>query len=68
MTRNDMIGGGCAVLALCLIAWLSLDSLDRAECQNVTADLTSPIDLTVSYEPNVSRCITKLNLQLDVKS
>lgn len=68
MTRNDMMGGACAALALCFIAWLSLDGLDRAGCRDVTADLTLPIDLNVSYAPNVSRCISKLKLQQAVKS
>ena len=68
MTRNDIIGGACAALALCFIAWLSLDGLDRAACRAVTDDLALPIDRTVSYEPNVSRCISKLGLQQAVKS
>ena len=41
--RNDMIGAGCAVLAIGLIAWLSLDSWAISTCHETlrTADFAS---------------------------
>ncbi|MEZ5945302.1 MAG: hypothetical protein R3C04_00360 [Hyphomonas sp.] len=35
--RNDLIGGACAVLALGLIAWLSLDSWAITRCEEFLA-------------------------------
>ena len=32
LERSDLIGGGCALLALGLIAWLSLDSWAITRC------------------------------------
>lgn len=32
MSRNDIIGGVCALLSISLVAWLSLDSWARSNC------------------------------------
>lgn len=41
--RNDMIGAACAGLAICLIAWLSLDSWAISKCHETlrTADFAA---------------------------
>jgi len=31
-SRSDMIGAGCALAAICLVAWLSLDSWAITRC------------------------------------
>ena len=35
LERSDMIGSACAVLALGLIAWLSLDSWAITRCEEI---------------------------------
>ena len=37
LERSDLIGGGCAALALALIAWLSLDSWAITRCEEFIA-------------------------------
>ena len=41
--RKDLAGAACAVLAIGLIAWLSLDSWARADCRDLlrTADFAA---------------------------
>ena len=55
--RSDMIGAGCAVVALGLIAWLSLDSWAIARCEEFLA--TTDVNQTATYTPEEEACIRR---------
>ena len=55
--RSDLIGAACAALALCLIAWLSLDSWAITRCEEFLA--SADINQTATYTPEEEACIRR---------
>ena len=59
LERNDLIGGACALLALGLIAWLSLDSWAITRCEGILASDGAGDAGDVS--PEAARCLKRQN-------
>nr|WP_321359240.1 hypothetical protein [uncultured Hyphomonas sp.] len=59
--RSDLIGGACAVLALGLIAWLSLDSWAITQCEQILN--TAPAGEAGLVSPEQARCLKRQNLR-----
>jgi hypothetical protein len=55
--RSDLIGGGCALLALGLIAWLSLDSWAITRCDEFLA--TADVNQSATYTAEEQACIQR---------
>ncbi len=63
MQRNDMIGAACAIVAIGLVAWLSLESWKIADCREVlrTADFQRAGDL----EPAMAEELSAFRAELE---
>ena len=59
LERSDLIGGVCAVLALGLIAWLSLDSWAITRCEEILSG--TPAGEAVALSPEQERCLKRQN-------
>lgn len=57
LARSDLFGGICAGLALCLIVWLSLDSMAINRCDEILASSGAGEDGSVS--PEQARCLKR---------
>ncbi|MEZ6001728.1 hypothetical protein [Hyphomonas sp.] len=59
LERSDLIGGACAVLALGLIAWLSLDSWAITRCQEILSEM--PAGEAGPLSPELEKCLRRQN-------
>ncbi|WP_321488727.1 hypothetical protein [uncultured Hyphomonas sp.] len=59
LERSDLIGGACAVLALGLIAWLSLDSWAITRCEEILSGM--PAGEAGALLPEQERCLKRQN-------
>ena len=53
LQRSDLIGGVCAVAALAMIAWLSLDSWAITRCEELLASETA------DESPELAKCLAR---------
>jgi len=61
LERSDLIGGACAVLALGLIAWLSLDSWAITRCEEIlSADAAGEAGPALAER---EQCLKRQNLR-----
>ena len=61
LERSDLIGGACAVLALGLIAWLSLDSWAISRCEGLLA--ADGAGAAGPDSPELAKCLKRRNLR-----
>lgn len=59
LERSDLSGGVCAVLALGLIAWLSLDSWAITRCEEILREV--PAGEAGPLSPDQERCLRREN-------
>jgi hypothetical protein len=59
LERSDLIGAGCAVLALGLIAWLSLDSWAITRCEEILS--AAPAGEAGQVSPERTKCLSRQN-------
>ena len=57
LARSDLIGGACAVLALGLIAWLSLDSWAITRCEEILSE--APAGEAGPISPEQAKCLSR---------
>tara|TARA_R110002020_G_scaffold458631_2_gene676150 strand:+ start:1910 stop:2158 length:249 start_codon:yes stop_codon:yes gene_type:complete len=63
MERNDIIGAICAVIAICIIAVLSLDSWAIADCQDLLR--ASEFARAGALEPDAAAELAAFRAQLE---
>ena len=57
VARSDLIGSACAGLALCLIVWLSLDSMAITRCEEILA--SNGAGEASMASPEIDRCLKR---------
>lgn len=55
MSRNDIIGGVCALLTIGVVAWLSLDSWARSNC-------TEAVNVSATDAATILACEDKFGI------
>ena len=66
MQRNDMIGAACAIVAIGLVAGLSLESWAIADCRDVLR--TADFQRAGSLEPAMANALSAFRSQLEAST